>query len=271
MLRYGFGLVLVVAAVAACSSSKDSNSSGVTEDAGSPGPGSMDGSSKESNAPDASDASATAATPSDSCVDVLRCSANCTDPNDTACVQACLDRSTGKSRDLANALYKCILDNACQDSDCTNTKCSAEVDGCLSDVSQPTTPPAGTTPTTGSVPAGMVGTWLSNGSAAVVWTFEADGKTVAALEIDSSLGTCSYKTSVSSTGITVATADTYVYHRLAGSQILKKCTSSDESALAPADLTYRYALATGDDGKPTLTIQAVGSDGTVSTATVFRQ
>lgn len=85
--------------------------------------------------------------------------------------------------------------------------------------------PATDPPKAGSVPSGLVGTW---------------------------------------SGVTTATADTFVHHRSSGTQVLDKCGSSSSSALGAVDLTYRYALGTYDDGQPKLTIHAVEDDGTVN-------
>jgi len=159
-------------------------------------------------------------------------------------------------------------DNGCGDADCVNAKCGDQLNACLSDVpvegsSTSGAPPTGGPPS-GSVPSALAGTWSSVGtSTGTVWTFEADGATTTAFELDTSIGSCSYKTSVTSSGVTTATADTFIYHRSSGTQVLKKCGSSSSSAIGAADRTYRYTLGTYEDGAAKLTIHFVNQDGSV--------
>lgn len=167
---------------------------------------------------------------------------------------------------MTNAFAQCLSDNACADADCITSKCKTELDACLADVpgqgTSTTDPPTGATPT-GSVPSTLVGTWSSVGlSSGTVWTFEADGTTTTAFDLETGMGSCTYKTALTTSGVTTATADTYVYHRTSGTQVLKNCTSTKTSAMSPADLTYHYTLGTYDDGTPKLTISIVHDDGT---------
>lgn len=237
----------------ACTSGASNNA---TSDGGAP-------SNASSASPDGSGASSAL-----TCVGVLKCAAVCPDADVDACVQDCVGRTAGSSHDVTEGLLLCMNDNACGDADCVNAKCADELNACLSDVpaeGSPTTepPPTGETPS-GSVPSNLVGTWSSVGtSTGSVWTFDADGATVTAFEIDTSIGSCTYKTSVTSSGVTAATKDTFVYHRSSGTQVLKKCGSSSSSALGAADLTYQYTLGTYDDGDAKLTIHFVSEDGTV--------
>lgn len=268
MTRHRVALWFGLLSTVACSSGSSSGNASAPAT-----PTSPDGGVPAARQPDAS----TPVTPTGgasvatvTCVGVIQCAGKCAD-NDSACAQSCIDSAKGNSHDLASALYACILANACQDSDCTNTKCSSAVDACLADVDQPSSAPAGTPPTTGSVPAGLVGTWSSAGSSSfTVWTFEANGETNVSLKLDSSLGTCSYETLLSSTGVTTATSDTYVYHRLTGTQTLKKCGSSSDSTLGAADATYHYQLTT-DNGTPTLSLAVVNGDGTTGPASEYHQ
>lgn len=240
------GRSLIVALIASCTPAGAVTSNGTNPDGGSPGTSSPDGTSTLS------------------CVGVLQCAGDCPDNEADACVQGCVDRARASSHDVTAALRQCISDNACADGDCTNANCKNELDACLADVSEQGTPSTGST-TTGSVPSGLVGTWSSVGtSTGTVWTFEADGKTTTAFEIDTSMGSCTYKTSVTSSGVTTATANTFVYHRSSGTQVLKKCGSTSSSALGAVDLTYRYELGAYDDGEPKLTIHVVNDDGTVN-------
>jgi hypothetical protein len=199
-----------------------------------------------------------------SCMGVLQCAGACPDANVDACVQACADRTSPKSQPVSTAFIQCLSKNACADADCVNAKCESELDACLADVSEQGTPVKDPAPA-GAVPAALVGTWSSVGtSSGTVWTFEADGKTTTAFEIDTSMGTCTYKTSVTSSGVTTAGADSYVYHRSSGTQVFKKCGSTSSSVMGAVDLTYRYELGVYDDGQAKLTIYIVNDDGTVN-------
>lgn len=209
--------------------------------------------------------SGTGTTKTLSCTGVLQCAEPC--PGVDACAKACVDRARPSSSERANALLQCLTDNACKDPTCTDSKCGGELDACLADVSEQGTPSTGPAPT-GAVPANLVGTWSSVGtSSGTVWTFEADGKTVTAFELDTSLGSCTYKTSVTTSGVTAATASTFTYHRETGTQVLKKCGSTSSSALPAVDANYRYEIGKYDDGTPKLTIHFVSDDGTVSSGT----
>lgn len=253
---------LVGLTIVACSSG-NTTLNGANPDGGGPGASSPDGSSTLPDGATGSSEASTTTAATATCGGVLECAQKCPD-NDDPCVQRCLDLSKGTSRDKASALYKCILDNACADPDCTETKCANEIKACLGDVSDPGTTP--TTPTTGSVPAGMVGTWQAS---TTVWTFETDGQTISLLEIDSSLGTCSYKTTITTSGVTTASATNFVYHRETGTQTFKQCTTTSSSTMPAADINYQYELGTFEDGSAKLTIHLVSSDGTVASGTDF--
>ena len=252
--------IVAVSLVSSCTpgSTGTSNGASALADSGLPG-------SSSSGPPDGGTSSGL------SCAGFLQCSGACPDTGAEACVQACGDRASTKSQPVTTAFIQCISNNACADAACINAKCENELNACLADVSAQGTPATDPAPT-GSVPSGLVGTWSSVGtSTGTVWTFEADGKTSTAFEIDTSLGTCTYKTSVTSSGVTTATADSFVYHRSSGTQVLQKCGSTSSSAIGAVDATYRYELGTYDDGRPKLTIHIVNDDGTVSSGTELHQ
>lgn len=206
-----------------------------------------------------------------SCFEVLQCVSDCPESDADACSDACIARARTRSQGATEALRACLVDHACADAACINSKCQGELDACVADAPDPGEPPT-STPPTGSVPPNLVGTWSSVGtSTGTSFTFEADGSTVNVLQVNTSLGSCTYKTSVASSGVTTATADTLVYHRKSGTQTLDKCGTTSGSSLAAADLTYRYAI-TSDQGTPTLTLHVVNADGTVdSYATVLHR
>lgn len=215
------------------------------------------------------DGSAPGATSELSCLGVVQCVGNCPDDaNASTCADGCLAQTRPSSQTLTNGFATCIETNECADADCIRTKCANELDACVADDAkdQEGTPP---TAVSGSLPTDLVGIWASIGtSIGTSYEFSADGTTIQTFSTDNSLAGCKSGIEVSSNGVTTGTADTIVYHRKNGNQVITTCGNRKGSALEPRDLTYRYALGTSESGFPELTLNLVNEDGSLSSSPI---
>lgn len=200
-----------------------------------------------------------------SCLGVLTCVGDCpTDASADACAQACLDRTAPSSQQVTQSFATCLTDKKCQDANCIKTQCGTELDACLADDAskQQGPPPSGPAPapTANSIPADLVGIWAAGSTS---YEFDADGSTIQVFSSQAGT-TCTYGTGLTSSGVTtIVDGTTLVYHRSTGTIVTTSCGSTSSKPMAPADLTYRYALGTSD-GAPELTLALVNVDGSVS-------
>lgn len=212
---------------------------------------------------DAGAASAAALT----CLGVLQCAGACPDEDSDACVQSCLERTGESSVSVTTDFVQCLSDNSCADADCVRDKCKSELDACVADDAtsvqgEPSTKPA----PTGAVPTELVGLWSQVGpSGGSSYEFEADGATTQVFKSLTSYY-CDTELDLMTSGVTVVSGDTLVYHRTEGTQVTKSCGSTTSKAVAPADLTYRYVLGTNEDGEPKLSLYFVDGDGAVASS-----
>lgn len=202
-----------------------------------------------------------------SCLGVLQCAGACPDDNVDACVQACVDRTSESSQPVTTAFIQCIADSQCVDADCIRAKCESELAACVGDVGSEIqgTPSSGTPEAgAGSMPAELVALWSQVGlSSGMSYQFEADGTTTQAFKDETNYG-CESEIDLSSSGVTTVSGDSLVYHRLQGTLVTKTCGTTKSKAAEPADIAYRYALGTFDDGTPKLSLYRVNDDGTLS-------
>lgn len=205
-----------------------------------------------------------------SCMGVLQCAGACPDEGVDACVQACLERTSQSSQLVTAAFIQCIADNQCADAPCIQAKCESELSACVADDASAAAqgePSSGPTPT-GAVPAALVGLWSQVGlSSGMSYEFSADGTTIQAYSNETNYG-CDLKTQLSSSGVTAVTGDSLVYHRLEGTLLTQTCGTITSKPAEPADIAYRYALGTFDDGTAKLSLHRVNEDGTVSPSPV---
>lgn len=249
---------LVVACTGGANDSNGANTNGNAADGGGTNDGGTSGTTS-SGSPEGD--SGTAGTLS--CLGVLKCAGACPDENSDACVEDCLNQTRKSSQPVTLAFAKCIGDNQCADAPCIQGKCESELTACVADDASEAegTPTTGPTPS-GSVPAELVGIWSSGGTE---YQFEADGSTTQVFISESSYY-CDYKLDMTSSGVTTVTGDSLVYHRVQGTMGTKSCTTVKSEALGPADIAYRYALGTYDDGAPKLSLFRVNEDGTTATS-----
>ncbi|HEY3256110.1 MAG TPA: hypothetical protein VGJ91_19255 [Polyangiaceae bacterium] len=201
-----------------------------------------------------------------SCLGVLQCAGACPDENVDACVEDCLNQTSESSQPVTLALVQCIADNGCADSACIQAKCESALSACVADAASAAAqgePPSGTAPT-GSIPPELVGLWSQVGlSSGMSYEFSADGTTIQAFSSETNYG-CDLKIQLSSSGVTTVSGDSLIYHRLEGTQGSKTCGTITTKAVGPADIAYRYALGSYDDGRPKLSLYRVNEDGTIS-------
>jgi hypothetical protein len=113
--------------------------------------------------PTASDGGGTpdAAPPSgSSCLEILKCIADCPDGSE-ACIDACGEKGSPEGQSTILALASCIEKESCTTGPCVTEKCAASLSACVeSSRGKPADPPplAGSGPP-GSVPADLVGEW----------------------------------------------------------------------------------------------------------------
>lgn len=250
------GAIVPITIVVGCSTTGTSN--GASANDGGP-------SVSSSGSPDAGTASSGL-----SCLGVLKCAGSCPDEDADACVQACLDQTRVSSQPVTTAFAKCIEDNQCADATCIQTKCESELSACITDDASEVDGKPSSAPTpTGSVPAALVGGWNHlDSSLGSTYEFKADGATTQLFDLATNYY-CDDAISVSSTGVTTVTGDSLVYHRVEGTQVIKTCGKPSSKAVGPADIGYRYALGTFDDGHPKLSLSRVNDDGTISAPLEF--
>lgn len=217
------------------------------------------------DAAQASDGGAPEAADKLSCLGVVRCVGNCPDDaNANACADGCLAQTRPSSQTVTNGFATCLETEKCADAECIKARCGSELDACIADDAkdQDGTP---LTPVSGSLPAELVGIWSSVGlSSGESFQFDADGKTTQTFTTNSSLAGCSSGVGVTSNGVTSGTADTLIYHRETGSQVITNCGSTSSSKpLEPKDLTYRYEVGIAESGDRQLTLRLVQEDGTL--------
>lgn len=202
-----------------------------------------------------------------SCMGVLQCAGACPDENVDACVQACVDRTSESSQPVTTAFIQCIDDNQCADADCIRAKCESELSACVGDVGSEVqgTPSSGAPEAAaGSMPSELVALWSQVGlTSGMSYEFEADGTTIQAFKNETNYG-CESEIALSSSGVTTVSGDSLIYHRLQGTLVTKTCGTTKSQAAEPADIAYRYALGTFDDGQPKLSLYLVNEDGTLS-------
>ncbi len=285
-LLFGFGMLALASVSAIACSSTDAGpggGAGAPPDSSSAGAsGARDepdspsgGTAGAGNEPDSSagaggegGAASGGAQPSSlTCMGMLRCAADCPDEDADACVTACLERTAESSQTVTAEFLQCLVDNECPDATCLQENCESELAACVADDTSaidgtPTTEPA----PDGAVPPELVGIWSSVGlSGGTSYEFEADGQTTQAFLIESSYG-CTLKTELSSSGVTTVTGDLLVYHRTKGTLGTTTCGTVKTQPLEPADIAYRYALGTYEDGTDKLSLYRVNDDGSLSTS-----
>jgi hypothetical protein len=205
-----------------------------------------------------------------SCLGVLKCSGACSDVDAGGCVEGCLAQTRPSSKAVTTAFATCIDDNQCADATCIQAKCEGELSACVSDDASdlqgtPTSEPA----PAGSVPAELVGGWNHlDTTLGASYLFAADGSTKQLSNVATNYY-CDDAISLSSTGVTTVTGDSLVYHRVEGTQVTKTCGKTASSSVGAAEIRYRYALGTFDDGQRKLSLFRVNDDGTLSTALEF--
>lgn len=242
-----------VVLVVGCTQGGISTSNGANPDGGAPGTspsGTLDGGTTPSRL---------------SCLGVLKCAADCPDEGVDACVQTCVDQTSESSQPVTTAFIQCLGDNQCADTTCVQEKCENELSACVADdATEVQGTPSSEPAPTGSVPAELVGLWSQVGlTSGMSYEFEADGATTQAFKSETNYG-CESELDFASTGITTVSGDSLVYHRVQGTQVTKTCGTTKSKAVEPADIAYRYALGTFDDGEPKLSLYRVNEDGTIS-------
>lgn len=150
------GAILMVIASAACTAVQ-SGATGSTGDGGAPAAGEP-------------------APPGLTCLQVLQCVIDCPE-SAAACPDACVEKGTSGARALVVAFATCVDANKCTDAVCTEQKCGADLEACITSSKAETT---GTSlvgaPPPGSVPSDLVGSWAGASSGATErLVFNADG------------------------------------------------------------------------------------------------
>lgn len=174
-----------------------------------------------------------------SCVGILDCAGRCAD-TDTACPDACVARATPTGKDAVVALSTCNTQNSCADSACLQAKCATELQACLQSGTGGGQPlPDGTAPTTGSVPAELVGQWYSYG---VLYEFTADGS--ASRSTNVSTGGCNSTSLEKGTAVVSGTTLTIYFT----SGIFKLCGGSSHDPYKPTVEPFTYLVETGSAG-----------------------
>lgn len=165
-----------------------------------------------------------------SCKEILDCVGTCAD-NDDACVDACIAKGTPDAQAKANQLKSCIAKNACSDSTCLQSKCSAELTTCAQDTG------SSAAPAKGSVPSDLVGSWDHNGT---LIAFRADG---AVHRQEAPYNGCSqgYED-----GVAVASGSSLTLSFTTGAILI--CGNPSGKPYTPVEEHYTYAIEAHPDG-----------------------
>ena len=183
------------------------------------------------------------------CSGILSCVGDCPDA-DEACVDACYLAGDAPGQEGFLALISCIDTNVCEDVDCIEGSCLAELLGCF-DPSVTGEPPVVGPPPAGSIPAELAGRWTRPGSDDVLeFVFRADGTASHTSYKESTLSSCAI--SVNSdwpTGSVVAEGDSLTVSLEEGTTSVAWIGGCGTGYTNPAPakvLRYRYTLDTGE-------------------------
>ncbi|MCC6663175.1 MAG: hypothetical protein IT375_05480 [Polyangiaceae bacterium] len=91
------------------------------------------------------------------CPGIFGCASKCAD-NDTPCEDACYAAGSSPAKVAVDAIVACVQEFACADEACITTHCEAMLIECVKP-SGASRPPPGGPPTSGSVPAELLGQW----------------------------------------------------------------------------------------------------------------
>jgi hypothetical protein len=170
-----------------------------------------------------------------SCSDILDCIGKCPSSDDS-CPDACANKGTPAAKDAVIALATCIDKNKCADTDCVGAKCATEIQTCAAAGSGATKTTGGTAPAKGSLPAELVGEWVSS---TVLYDFRADGTLARYSEVTT--GGCHSKGA--ETGVGVASGDSLsIYFKTGSFQI---CDKPSDGSYKPGQEDFTYSLVDG--------------------------
>lgn len=184
---------------------------------------------KQQGTPGASDGGAapdaTASRPPLSCLAILQCVGECADA-DKPCPDACVESGTPDAKAEAGALADCIVKESCTDAPCVQAKCQPSLAACLAS-SAPTsngTPLEGAPPA-GSVPADLVGSWVSSWYGTTTnLDFHADGTGNWGIQTSIDYQGYCYTEASSESGTIVVTADHVTLYATDVTNLKKPCS-----------------------------------------------
>jgi hypothetical protein len=192
-----------------------------------------------------------AASSGTTCSEILTCISN-QSCNDQSCIDACIAKGSPDAQTAAKALDTCDTMNMCQDSSCLQTKCSAELSACQSQMNS-----GGSSGSTGaqnvppgSIPANVVGTWTAGNSADLgvehQFVFDADG-TASYLDASTESYSCGEKTIVTrSDGTGVVDASTITIYVATAKTTTTGCGMSN--SVPESNDTLKYTYQSQQDG-----------------------
>jgi hypothetical protein len=172
------------------------------------------------------------------CAGILDCAGKCA-ANDTACADACLAAGSPAGKDAVVNLSNCNTQNACTDSACLQSKCTKELQACLQSGTSGGQPLDGSAPTTGSVPAELVGQWHGFG---ILYEFLADGSTTRTTSV--STGGCA--STGFEKGTSVVSGSTLTIYFTSGT--FSVCNSPSTDPYTPTVEPFTYRVQTVDVG-----------------------
>ncbi len=176
------------------------------------------------------------------CFGIFQCAADC---SGTGCEDACLARGTDEAKVATTDLVTCYDANDCDDGDCLQTNCSAELSACAA-LQDPVGEAVDTVPPASAPPGALVGKWHSYyapDAHTEDWTFNADGTAAYySASAYNMAGGCQWGGITDSTGTVVVTGETLTYYQTAGTAHESSCGLKSDKAAPMKAYTYAWTI-----------------------------
>ncbi|MBK9000394.1 MAG: hypothetical protein IPM35_32135 [Myxococcales bacterium] len=240
----GATLVVSVAAIACSSNNQNDAASGGTSGGGT---GATAGSG---NAGGTGGAGAAPSFGAATCMGILECIVACPD-GDQTCLDNCLAAGSPDAQNKLVSLANCVAAQNCADVECMGQNCTTELADCIDVTAQGggQQNPGGSVPP-GSVPAELVGQWVSVGSTEwLSYTFGADGSASYSRYKESTIGTCTITADSDwPTGSATVNGDTLTVSLAAGATNVAyapiSCGSAYTNPAQPKLISFKWELDT---------------------------
>lgn len=197
-----------------------------------------------------------AAPPGLSCMQILQCIVACP-ASDAPCPDACADKGDAEGKANVLAFAQCVDTQKCTDAACTQDKCAASLDACVTSSAPKNTgtPLQGSAPP-GSVPADLVGTWAgARDGITERLVFKADGSGTWRSSIVTDQSSCFSFRNTTRTGNAVITDSTITLYATSVVESVQQCSPPAADTNKPASTEQlKYSRPSDGDANTILVI-----------------